>query len=800
MQKIIIYISFTAFIAFSCQNQVQQTQKPTPCSIMPGAKIYDVTKPETWGGDPVMAATPDDPSDDDAISINAALQAAADYLDSMKVIIGNYPGWEYPPRTVYQQIIYLPKGIYHLNQPVVFKPAMAYPERWGHKERFTWLAGSGKNNTILELKLGSRKLGSESNPKPFIQVVQYDPETYQGNDNFQLSVSDLSIQIPDDQPHAIGLSYGMANIGWVRNVNIKADGEAGHVGFALVQRNTGPGLIEELTVEGFDKGIEVIDPWGEAFTFVNITVKNQNQGGTGISIADKQIGIENLVMEQNQPNVVPVLLHNDRFYDTEHGGFPHLTLINASITSTVPSNSPAFVIEKGHTYLRSIKTKGYEQNLIKDHGIERRYNNGNIEGEYISVHGKTDDDKENVIVTTVETPEKSLQLPVKPTPRIDDEIFRKLNSGDYTIVSNDQLNNEKIKVNTSWVILDPSDDEDHTAILQAAFNSGARYVGLLNTGPFYVSEPIVVNALKECQVELVYGLMSKIIVRSKLSTEMATKNPGNNMLFKIEPGNSEILFFKGLKIMAEESQVADFTIFYNDFAGSAVFEDIMGLNAPSSYKNGKNAEKEDVFFNDVFFAYIGVKNNTMMNFKNQNVWARHFDIEYLMQQSSKLYEKYNVEHLIVYNTRPKIANSGGNLWIFSTKLGEHNGVFVQTSNGGKTEVLSTFFNSDRTLLSKTKYPAPNFLVKDADSEFSMTGQERIRTKFNDQGMAIRPLPHDNQFGIVIHPGNDTTVIEATSLPTYLKYEGYDPFNDTDVEVMDKKNHYRVGGLIRINNK
>jgi hypothetical protein len=42
-----------------------------------------------------------------------------------------------------------------------------------------------------------------------------------------------------------------------------------------------------------------------------------------------------------------------------------------------------------------------------------------------------------------------------------------------------------------------------------------------------------------------------------------------------------------------------------------------------------------------------------------------------------------------------------------------------------------------------------------------------------------------------------TVIEGTSLPTYLQYEGVDPFTDSNYKFYEIQNHFRVGGLIRV---
>ena len=782
MRGLIRSLSLLAFITFSCQNNVQEKEKATPGSIMPGAKIYDVTKPETWGGDPAMAATPDNPMDDDAPAINAALKAAAIAIDSIKVAIEI--DWDNYRNHVYQQLVYLPAGTYHLEQSIEFPVSMAYPERWGRKERYIWMMGNGEKQTILELKSADEIgiLGSDSLPKPIVQVVQYTPEVHQGNDNFQLFVTDLSIINPADQPYAVGLSYGTANLGAVRNVTIKAKGESGHTGFAMIQKNTGPGMIENLTVEGFDHGIEILDPWGEVFTFKDITIRNQNAGGIGISVADKQIGLENLVVEQNQPDVIPVLLHDDRFYNTMHGGFPHFTLINAEITSSVTANKPAIMIDKGHIYLQDIKTSGYGDEIVLDHGTRKAFADGNLK-EYVSVHGKTDEQEDNVIFTNNNAPGESLMLPIVHHPDIPVDASEKLREGDYTVFTQNNIDQDKLKVSTSWAIVDPTKGDDDTKLMQAAFNSGAKYIGILNTEPVLISETIVINGGENKNVEYVMGYMSHIHLDSSFSIKSQRPGQSEAVAFRIEQGTSENIIIEGLLVSAAGKREADFLLFQNNSGQSVLFKDLRCIHAPRVYRNGGESKGSKVFFNNVEFVYFGGAQDVMLEFDRQNVWAWQFDIEWLY---------HNLGH------PPLVVNNGGHVLLISQKWGEHQGPFIQTEQGGKTEILSAYFNQARIKKSALKEGAANFIVKDTGSAFSMVGQERVRTSFNEQGVATKPMPHKNKFGIIIHPGNDTTVIEATSLPTYLKFDGFDPFDDTDFDTMNKKNHYRVAGLIRIN--
>ncbi|MFW5761441.1 MAG: hypothetical protein ACOCXH_10720 [Cyclobacteriaceae bacterium] len=263
----------------------------------------------------------------------------------------------------------------------------------------------------------------------------------------------------------------------------------------------------------------------------------------------------------------------------------------------------------------------------------------------------------------------------------------------------------------------------------------------------------------------------------------AVKNDG--VLFHISSGTAENLFIKGLRFTSDNRKKADFTLFQNNAAQTVVFKEIRCKDASRSYRNGKESHGQKVFFHNVDLNYFGEYPDVLLKIDNQNVWARQFDIERLLDTEKE------------HTNAPLVINNGGQLWVFSQKYGEHNGVYVQTENGGKTELLSVYFNAARTNDLQVYENTTNFVVKGAGSEFSMNGQERIRAHFNEEGIVEKRLPNKNKFGVIINDVGDTTIVKATSLPTYLKYDGIDPFNDTDYELMQKKNHYRVAGLIRV---
>ena len=129
-------------------------------------------------------------------------------------------------------------------------------------------------------------------------------------------------------------------------------------------------------------------------------------------------------------------------------------------------------IEKGHLYMRGADFKGYGDKPIVDHGRLRAASSE----ELVLVHGHTKEEKSNVVVALDGAPAQSLNLPLKSTP----EIRSCLGA-----LKSERLHNcftKRPRLRTfcfhRWVLVQPSGTDD-TELLQAALNSGARYVGFL---------------------------------------------------------------------------------------------------------------------------------------------------------------------------------------------------------------------------------------------------------------------------------------------------------------------------------
>jgi len=750
--------------------------------LLPGALVFDVTEAR-------FGAVPDDGKDDTA-AIQAAIAAAAAHEK------GSPQGKLYQ-----QQIIYLPEGTYHISDTLACVMNNGNPSHIGRyeipgSEGFQWIWGDGAGKTILRLRSAKEigTFGSAENPKPVLQTARFTYDRKQsGNSKFQLWVTDLSIVVPEDQPYAVGLSYAVANMGAVRRVHIQAEGDGGHTGLGLVQNNNGPGMVEDVRIDGFSTGMDINDPCGVCFYLKNIELLNQKPEGVGLVLSDKVIAIENLVVRQKHDSVTGVRLCGTRSESLYDGVMAFLTLIDPKFHYTGAGNAsaPAVRIEQGHLYMRGADFAGYGKTPIEDHGRLRPATSG----ELVLVHGHSKEEKSNVVVAMDGAPARSLHLPLKPTPEIPARAWERLKAGDTTTVSQKDLKAGSLSVSTDWVVVKPSGSDD-TQLLQAALDSGARYIGLLNGTDFVVKETLHVNRPgTPGNVELIYGHMSNIFLAGSICRQPPYAEPNDYVGLHLHTGRHEQLLIHGLQLLSRAPKgsnwkAEDFQIFQNDAACTVALVDIRAKAGPRAYRNGAAAEGQEVFFDNCEFAYYKAFPQAILLVENQSVWGRNLNVEDpILDQEFNLPGLNGETHRFISASRvPRMVNDGGKLFTIGQKLGEHGGTFMQTRGGGQTELLSFYLNEKTSRYLEPSTEGSILRIEGADSACSMSGAERTRNAI---------FPHKNGFARLKMDGAEERLLPCTVFPTMEKFPGIDPFEDSDEQRYLKKATHRVFGLFRI---
>ncbi|MBF2067339.1 MAG: glycoside hydrolase family 55 protein [Calothrix sp. C42_A2020_038] len=392
---------------------------------------------------------------DDTKAIQEALDAAAQIVNSPNQI---------------SKVVYLPDGIYSVSDSL----------QWQSKRII--LQGQSRDKTILKLKDNSPKFSSDKEPLPVIT-------TFEGESTgqaFHNGIYDLTVDIGSGNPNAIGIRFLNNNSGGIRNVTIKSsdNDKVGNTGLALTRAWVGPALIRDVSIIGFDYGIQVRQP-EYSIVFEHITLQNQRVAGI-----------------DNEGNIIT-------FRDLKsHNSVPVIENINSDIGLVVVVDAdftggagdiPAIHNRRGFLYARNIKTSGYKS-AIKDKETEIP---GNTVEEYVSAQ----------VYSLFPSPKHSLNLPVEETPDVGEDDLR-----NWASVTDFGANG--------------TDDQDDADAIQKAIDSGKSTIYFPN-GKYLISKTIRVRN----NVKRIKGFFSSLQL---LQPAMNAEGP----VFRFEDGKSKTVVFE----------------------------------------------------------------------------------------------------------------------------------------------------------------------------------------------------------------------------------------------------------------
>jgi hypothetical protein len=224
---------------------------------------------------------------DDTAAINAAIAASTPAGNT-----GDYWGQA--------QIVYFPAGTYLISSPLV--------KNDGSDPTYGMvLIGESESTTKIVLANGASGFGDASNPLGMIYPTSdprygYSPEPGNGNDAYQNTVQDLTVDIGTGNAGAIGIDYLASNLGAIRNVKVEApSGTQGVTGIRMTRPLIGPALLENVTVSGFPVGLDVAN-LQYALTLDNVTLCGQTVAG--LRNSQNQIAANNLTAMTAGPAIV----------------------------------------------------------------------------------------------------------------------------------------------------------------------------------------------------------------------------------------------------------------------------------------------------------------------------------------------------------------------------------------------------------------------------------------------------------------------------------------------------------------
>jgi hypothetical protein len=300
---------------------------------------------------------------DDTAALQKALDLSSGRSKELKEKHGNH-----------SRVVFLPNGVYRVTNSLIVKAAVG-----------PWLYGETRDGVVIKLDDGVKDVTAVLRTHP----KEKGPTSA---DWFMRNLRNFTIDVGNN-PETDGIRYYATNSGIVQNVKVIGHGKVGiNAGFL---DQSGPNLIQDVEIDGFERGIQSQWVWGGTLSRVKIT----NCRNEGVYVSANVLAIEDLIVENT-----PVAIVNDLPKDWDHWSGV-IALTGGKFTGG-KSDSPA-ILNKGKLYARNVEATGFAK------AIESDGSNGACEGlkvtEFLSSKAKQ---------LWEDAPSASLQLPIKPEPKL----------------------------------------------------------------------------------------------------------------------------------------------------------------------------------------------------------------------------------------------------------------------------------------------------------------------------------------------------------------------------------------------
>jgi Pectate lyase superfamily protein len=417
------------------------------------------------------------------------------------------------------RIVQLPAGTYRVSDTIAKRFADG-----GYNAGLV-LIGAGESRTVIKLADGAPGFQDPAHPKAVILTAgkgfaQSPKNGYalrgEGNDGFSNFVESLTVDVGHN-PGAIGIDYLANNQGALRAVTVEG---SGCIGISLARPWFGPGLLEKVTVKGFDVGLDVASiDYG--VTAEGLTLIGQRQ--TALRNLDNLVAVHDLVV-RGGPNLSAAAIDNS--------SAASMLVVDGG---RIEARGPAAVLNRGYVYVRNLEVSGFDTFLGSKVSPGTTVDGVYQESKLISrasptwaLHGKAE------------------PLPVSDPPASWASVAAYAAPGEHV----------------------GEDGVDATGAVRAALASGARTVFF----PFGVY-PIRANLDVPASVERIVG-MNSTVFWSPSGTDRSVDDPGSGLL-RTHNGKGPLLiekfffnFPKGNRVAIEDSG-----------SGPLVIRDVVAMGA-----------------------------------------------------------------------------------------------------------------------------------------------------------------------------------------------------------------------------
>ncbi len=272
------------------------------------------------------------------------------------------------------RVVFLPNGTYRLTRSLVVKSAVG-----------PWLYGESRDGVILKLDDGVKDVTAVLRTHP-------NEKGPTSADWFMRNLRNFTVDVGDN-PGTDGIRYYATNSGILKNVRVIGKGKVGiNAGFL---DQSGPNLIQDVEIDGFERGIQSQWVWGGTLSRVKI----KNCRSEGVYVSANVAAIEDLTVENT-----PVAIVNDLPKDWDH--WSGVIALTGGKFSGGKADGPA-ILNKGKLYARNVEVMGFAK------AIESSGSNGACEGLTVPEFSSS-----KVRKLWDDAPDAALKLPIKREPEV----------------------------------------------------------------------------------------------------------------------------------------------------------------------------------------------------------------------------------------------------------------------------------------------------------------------------------------------------------------------------------------------
>lgn len=256
------------------------------------------------------------------------------------------------PNFWHDRLVYLPNGTYKVSGTLLKR------YQGGAYASGLSLIGESRDKTIIRLVDHAPGFNDSQHPQAVIFTTSKliggnatgGGKDYvgkgEGNDAYMNFVENVTIDVGNGNPGAIGIDFLGNNLDAIRNVSVKAPAGSGAIGLSMMRKWPGPTLVSDLSIDGFPIGLATSQT-EYGLTFDHIKLRGQTQAA--IRNEQNSLAIRDLDIEGDNP---VILNAGDKGFLAIEGGH---------ISGTEPA---ALFRNEGYVTLRKVGLKNGEASGI----------------------------------------------------------------------------------------------------------------------------------------------------------------------------------------------------------------------------------------------------------------------------------------------------------------------------------------------------------------------------------------------------------------------------------------------------